>query len=132
MRTCAVSGGYALDRPEEEKEKEKKEGERSRVLASQSGGLRRQTGMHVLASNPNLTHKVQVDVTSLTGHGLGPRMGVHAALRGAAGKRRKAVVAGWSGGAAGLGSCMVLPPPGAARWNGGLGRRHLLVPRMEI
>ena len=55
MRTCAVSGGYALDRPEEEKEKE---GERSRVLASQSGGLRRQTGMHVLASNPNLTHKV--------------------------------------------------------------------------
>ena len=115
MRTCAVSGGYALDRPEEEKEKEKekKEGERSRVLASQSGGLRRQTGMHVLASNPNLTHKVQVDVTSLTGLGLGPRMGVHAALRGAAGKRRKAVVAGWSGGAAGHGParCCHLPVP---------------------
>ena len=110
MRTCAVSGGYALDRPEEEKEKE---GERSRVLASQSGGLRRQTGMHVLASNPNLPHKVQVDVTSLTGLGLGPRMGVHAALRGAAGKRRKAVVAGLSGGAAGHGParCCHLPVP---------------------
>ena len=33
MRTCAVSGGYALDRPEEEKEKEEK---KSEVLKEQS------------------------------------------------------------------------------------------------